>query len=872
MTATRTQGRELTSRAVGLAGQTATAIPPVAEAHLGYIAKMFPRISETFILKEVIALRTAKVPVRIYSLMPPTRDARTHPEAEELLPEVLIAPRPGVPGLGQFVRGLAGCWRVGPRATARELLRSLLPPTPRKWRRLWRTVWLAERVRRDRIGHLHAAWAHAPASIAYRVHRLTGVPWSMAAHAKDIHLSQPESLVKKLAAARFTLTCTRSNQELLLRLAGCHIPAEQAPSVECIYHGVDTGFFAPSSGLPSTPSPAPQPAQPASDQGVAEANADDPLIVSVGRLVPKKGFDVLISAAALLRERGVPFRLEIIGEGPLRRPLEDQIRSAGLSDAITLRGMLTRDEVRAAYRRAWCVALASRVTPEGDRDGIPNTLAEAMACGVPVVASRLSSIQELVVHAMNGLLVSPEDPPALADALEKQLRDRLLSHQMGRAGREWVLRRFDAQEWEARVVERLRRALGVEKVLYLSADRGVPVRGAKGASVHVRAVVQALVDQGLGVEILTTRVGPDDGPRPAARVTVAGLGAAGQARVARLARLLRGGQPCERALRRLADNVSVYRAALELGRATHPDLIYERYALTALAGARVAQKLKVPHVVEVNAPLVEEEARYRDLCLAWLARWAERWILRRADRVVVVSEVLAEHVRRLGVRPERVIVLPNGVDPRLFHTDLDGGDVRLRLGLGPRFVVGFSGTLKPWHGVDHLLRAVARARQDEADIELLLIGDGPERENLTTLARHLGLAEHTHFVGSVPHDQVGRHLAACDVLTAPYGPLEQHYFSPLKVAEYLAAGRPVIASAIGQLGDNLGPEQGVVLVPPGDEQALARALLELATDRDLRDRLAQAAADRTPWTWEQVTSRALAAGEAARRELWMWAP
>ncbi len=152
------------------------------------------------------------------------------------------------------------------------------------------------------------------------------------------------------------------------------------------------------------------------------------------------------------------------------------------------------------------------------------------------------------------------------------------------------------------------------------------------------------------------------------------------------------------------------------------------------------------------------------------------------------------------------------------------------------------------------------------------VGGGAVTVFLSALARELGLSERAHFAGSLPHDQVGAHLAACDALTAPYGPLEHHWFSPLKVAEYLATGRPVIVSAIGQLEDSLSAADGVILVPPGDEHALARALLSLVADRDLRARLAQAAAERRPWTWEQVASRILAAGEAARRERWNWAP
>ncbi len=621
--------------------------------HVGYVAKMFPRISETFILNEVLALRRHGIPLRLYSLMPPTRDARTHPEAQALLPEVTVLPQPGWPALWGFLGDLGFCLKGAPGATLRELLRFLCRPVRRRYRRLFRAVSLGARLRRDRVAHLHAAWAHTPASVARIAARLTGIPWSMAGHAKDIHLSRPSSLAKKLGSARFTLACTEAHRALLQEIGAPEEHDLPRPSILLNYHGVDLDYFSPAEDSPAEETPT-------------------PLIVSVGRLIPKKGFDLLIGAAAALRDRGVAFRMEIIGEGRLRQALRERIRFFGLQRSVTLRGMLVKNEVREAYRRAACVVLASRIAPNGDRDGIPNTLAEAMACGLPVVATRLPSIEELVQDGETGLLVPPENMRALADALETVLRDRGVRRRLGEQARRHVSEMFRAESWTARVAERLETSRGIEKVLYLSADRGVPVQGSKGASVHVRSVVKALGQLGVRSLVLTTRRGPEEGPAAAAPLVETGARGRWKTLAARLSGWVRGGPVLERELLRLFDNVFMYREARRQARAWHPDLVYERYSLTAVAGALVARRLSLPFFLEVNAPLADEETRFRGLRLARLTHGLERWVFRRADRVIVVSQPLAQHARALGVRPERIVVLPNAVDPELFHPARDG--------------------------------------------------------------------------------------------------------------------------------------------------------------------------------------------------------
>jgi len=819
---------------------------------LAYVAKMFPRISETFILEEILALKRNGFPVRIYSLLPPVRDARVHPEAAALMSEVQVLEPPERERWRCLVRDLVACARVRPGGTVKLLLRSLVSRNPaRSLRRLARAASLAVRLRRDHVSHVYAAWAHGPASVARVASRITGIPWSMGAHAKDIHLSDPRSLAKKLAAARFTLACSAANRDLLAALAPRPEPGRPGPQVALIHHGVDAAYFTP-----------------AAEPGRNGSRPHDPVILSVGRLVAKKGFDGLLEAAAILEQRGFRFTLEIVGDGPERARLERRIEELGLTERVLVRGMLVRDEVRDAFRRASIFALACRVTEDGDRDGIPNTLAEAMACALPVVCTRLPGVEEIVRDGETGTLVPPGEPAALAEALADALIDPPRARALGERARAWVEAHFDGRANGDRRALRLGRALAIERVLYISADRGVPARGHKGASVHVRSVVEGFVAAGVETQILTGRAGPVDGPVPVAPLVEARSDRACAGWVARLARWTGGGEALERAILRLLDNLWLYSAGRRLIETWRPDLVYERYALTAVAGAWLARYLRVPLVLEVNAPLADEERAFRGLRLGWLARRTEGWLLRRADVVVVVSWALHAHALRLGVRHERIRVLPNAVDPGRFHAGHDGHEVRRRLGLDGAFVVGFCGSLKRWHGVHHLIASAARV-DAVSDLRILIVGDGPERDRLMRQAEDLGLGERVRFAGAVPHESVPAHLAACDLLAAPYEPSDGFYFSPLKLAEYLAIGRPVVASAVGEIPRTFGGVPGVTLVGAGDTTALAHVIEHHVLD-DARRNGAGVPRAPAPWSWRDVVGRVLAAGEQARQRAWGW--
>jgi glycosyltransferase involved in cell wall biosynthesis len=264
-------------------------------------------------------------------------------------------------------------------------------------------------------------------------------------------------------------------------------------------------------------------------------------------------------------------------------------------------------------------------------------------------------------------------------------------------------------------------------------------------------------------------------------------------------------------------------------------------------------------VLEVNAPLVYEQQQYRaGLTCPPLARWVERYVWQKADLMIAVSDSLRCQMQSFGVSPERIHVLPNAVDPQLFHTDSDGKRLRERLKLNGRFTIGFVGTFRPWHGVDFLVEAFQHIHREDPSTHLLLVGEGPLRARLGSLVQKSGLQEAVTFAGRVAHQDVPHYLAAMDVAIAPYPPLDEFYYSPIKLFEYMAAGRAVVASRVGQIAQIV--EDGVtgLLYEPGNRGSLVDCIQRLRKDAELRNEIGRrASAACSEYTWSRNAARVI---------------
>jgi glycosyltransferase involved in cell wall biosynthesis len=368
-----------------------------------------------------------------------------------------------------------------------------------------------------------------------------------------------------------------------------------------------------------------------------------------------------------------------------------------------------------------------------------------------------------------------------------------------------------------------------------------------GQGVHLEAMVAAL--RAMGHEVLL--VGPG-------LYNSNALG--GESRLVAMIRRFLPGFAVE--LLELGYSVPSYLRLRRAAAAFRPDIIYERANLYFLAGTWHARRARIPLLLEVNAPLAEERARHGDLRLGRLARAAERKVWRSADRVLPVTEVLATRIADAGVSRDRITVVPNGIHLDAFPEEeaadppRDAGAVTL----------GFVGFIREWHGLERMVRLVAEPWPGPR-LNLVLVGDGPARAGLERLAAELGVADRVRFTGLVARSEVPGIVAGFDIAVQPAA---VDYASPLKVFEYMAAGRAILAPDQPNLREVLEDGRTALLFPTDDPAALGAALLRLAADPALRRRLGMAARAevlRRDMTWAGNARRvtALAEAECARR-------
>src|SRR2546427_8551897 len=345
---------------------------------VGYIVSAWPRLSETFILNEVLAVERSGGSLRIFSIKDPDGEPVHARVAQVRAPVTCLSLR------RHWKSALQANLRLlcrQPGRYCRALLQALRYRRRGVLQCFFQAGYLAHELSREPVAHLHAHFAHAPAPVAMFTHQLTGIPYTFTAHAKDIYIKTPPELLRAEAQrAQAVITCTDYNRQYLSSQIG---PASDG-KLHCIYHGLDLSQF--------------QFAWP------RVSDAGSPVILSVARLVEEKGLSDLILAASILRGRGRCFQVEIIGEGPQRQALEAQVMQLGWSDRVKLLGVQTYDMVCLAYQRASIFALPCVVTADGDRDGLPNVLLERRGSGIPVVSTPVSGIPALIESEPDALL------------------------------------------------------------------------------------------------------------------------------------------------------------------------------------------------------------------------------------------------------------------------------------------------------------------------------------------------------------------------------------------------------------------------------------------------------------------------------------
>ena len=369
-----------------------------------------------------------------------------------------------------------------------------------------------------------------------------------------------------------------------------------------------------------------------------------------------------------------------------------------------------------------------------------------------------------------------------------------------------------------------------------------------GQAVHIEEMIHALRAQGHEVRVVA----------PAAGGSADAMGGE-----VRWVQRLRAALP--KALYELLElgySAVAYRRLLRAAREFKPDVVYERYNLFLLSGVVLRRTLGLPLLLEVNAPLADERRQFGGLGLPWLADWAETRTWRAADVVLPVTAVLAGRVLSRGVRCERIDVIPNGINEAHFEQAPSPEVAKRRFGWGPdELVLGFTGFVRDWHGVDRVVRWLACA-DAPATTRLLMVGDGPARADLEALAEQLGVAGRVHFTGVVDRTDVPAMVASFDIALQP---AVVAYASPLKLFEYLAMGKAVVAPRTPNLLEVLDDDHNALLFDADQPGALEAALLRLCGDAPLRARLsaaARATIGRRHLTWDGNARRVVALANA----------
>ena len=836
-----------------------------------YVISLFPCWSETFIVREIDALIAAGVDVRILSLKPAS-ETLVQRDAAELMDRVRY-PRSGSAAFAALARTALQHPRVLGRTFADVIADGWRQPQVmlKSLTALLRGMAHVDWLREFDPDFIHAHWATYPSTVAWALGRVLGKPFGFTCHAHDIFVER-QLLARKLSEAALPVTISRYNAAWLHD----HVAPDAAQRLQVVHCGVD---------IDDASAPAP--------------DAVPETILAVGRLVETKGFDTLIDALALLRERGVGFRCRIIGGGPLDAALREQARERRVADRIEFTGVQPQEAVRAWMRESSVFALPSRVTDDGDRDGIPVALMEAMASGCAVASTRVSGIPELVEDDVHGLLVEPDDAAALADALQRLLRDALLRRRLIACAHARVEQAFDARREATRLRGLMQEATQRFSLLPAGNRSSLLPTGEGGTQRRMRGERSDTSWNSVAP------FAPHPNPSPDGRGASTLLPLGEEKRNLRVlyvvslfpcwsetfivremhALLGHGADIAILSLKPSSEAMVQERAAELLDRTRHP-----RAALHSIVGM-ASLTLRHPLIVGgFVATLCAHMWRQPGnllrslgaLCRAagqwrWIrdfapqiihAPWATypatvAWFLSRLtgkpysftsrahdifveDHMMaakLASTALAVTITRNNVRHmARWMKAPGAVPIEVVHSALDLPEIAYcRDGRASHRLLSV-GRLDPIKGFDVLLPALAELARRGVAFDSVIIGEGEERARLEAQRDALGLHDHVNFAGAQSNTAVRAAMAEATLMVMPcvVTPEGNADGIPNVLTEAMASGLPVVSTRVSGIPELIDDGISGRLVEPNDALALADAIAQMLADPALRDACAEA--------------------------------
>ncbi len=662
--------------------------------------------------------------------------------------------------------------------------------------------------RQHRFDRMLATWAYPDVVAASRLAAALGIPLVAKLHGSDINELAGGPWRRRLIAAalRSAARVIAVSSSLKAKTEALGVPAHR---IEVIPNGVDADVFAPRDraecrrrlGLP----------------------VDEPFVLFIGNLVPVKGLDDLLEAMWRCRaqEAAKPFRLVLIGDGPLRAEIQRRADSVGLRGRVVLAGAKPHEEIP-----VWLGACDALCLPSIN-EGCPNVVIEALASGRPVIGTRTGGIPDLVRDGDTGVLVPVRDPDALASGLLKALRTPWDAERIHRSasGRGWGANADDL----FRVLQTAGTELTVLHVLRYS------IPNMSGYTVRSQALIEGQRAFGVRPVVVTST-------RHEAATDRETLNGVPYYRCRQSANPL-GRVPV---VGELAAMAQLRRRIISIGRAEGADVIHAHSpAMCGLPGLLAARRLRRPFIYEVRAlwedAAVDQDKTTEGSLKYRLSRLLETFVLRRADRIVVICDGLKQELVRRGLPAEKIAITPNGVDTAQFQP-LAGKDQGIldRYALGGSKVIGFIGSFFQFEGLESLLRAVPLMLRRDPQIKVLIVGTGEQEAALRALAQAAHLNGSVIFTGRVPHHEVPAYYSVMDALVYPrLSRRITELVTPLKPLEAMAFGRPVVASDVGGLRELVSHGKTGLLFKAEDLEALAATCVQAVTDRALAATLAR---------------------------------
>ena len=743
-------------------------------AKIIYILSQFPEIHETFILREIVALRERGIKVKILSLKP-CRDKLIHPQAQEFIKDtvygrlsvlsivywVLRRPVKTIDTLLYVVK----TYRKSPK----DLVKALYV--------LFESLYFINIIKKEKITHIHSHWATMPTTAAMILNKLTGTPFSFTAHAWDIFVNC-NGLEEKVKQARFVITCTDYNRKFLSHL--CR--NEESRKIYLNYHGVDirTQGQSPSGTVPF---------------------AKSLKILAIGRLVETKGFEYLIDACRILRDKGIGFECQIVGSGSLEKSLRLQVANLKLQDKVRFLGLKTQNEIKELFQGATVLVQPSIMARNGDRDGIPNVILEAMALGTPVISTNFSGIPEAVVDKQTGVLVPEKDSLALADAIENLWKNVSLKEKLVKNSRELVEKKFDVEK-------------NTEDLIRIFQENGIIKSISRSARISILYVIWSL---GLGggertVIYLAKRLDKDKFNPIVCCLNDKGIFAE---------ELERDGIQVIALNKKGKFDISVVNKLINIMRQNQIEIVHTHMWGGNLWGRIAAKIAKVPVIIATEQNVDVWKKPYHLIL--------DRWLSFYTDRVIAVSNGVKEfYTKNAKLNPEKIKVIYNSVDLEKYNS-CAGNKRRFDLKDGG-ITLGVIGRLVPQKGHRYFLLALKELLEDYR-VRGLVIGTGPLENELKQFSQELGLNGNVIFTG-LRHD-IPELLKTIDILILP-SLIEG---LPLVALEAMASGVPVVATKVGGSPEIIIDSQTGILIEPRNHIAIKEAVTRLIHDEKLVQQL-----------------------------------